>query len=375
MNPHPHGAPPAPAPPTEPIDATDIVFVTPRLVARRLGAQDLDAMVAVYGDACAMRWVGDGRALSRAECARWIEVTRENERRRGYGMLALVERRAGPASASSTAAAAVMGEVVGFCGLVHPGGQGEPEAKYALLRTHWGRGLASEALAGLVSHGTRVWRLGGIIATVAPDHRASQRVLAKAGFAPRELRHNSDGSRTQVFAWQRGEPPPHTDDRIVDHEPAHDEEVVRLWRASFEYGVRTVDTNPIEHQLAFFRRELVPHHRVRLVVRGVPGLLHGDASRSRIVAMMASTPHSVAQLYVRVGEFGRGIGTRLLALAQAESAGSLWLHAFARNIAACRFYEQHGFREVERESPGENMYRLEAIRYLWQRDSGGHGSH
>ncbi|MBL8339904.1 MAG: GNAT family N-acetyltransferase [Rubrivivax sp.] len=82
---------------------------------------------------------------------------------------------------------------------------------------------------------------------------------------------------------------------------------------------------------------------------------------------MATTPHTVAQLYVGVGEIGQGIGARLLALAKAESAGSLHLYAFARNVAACRFYERHGFREVERQSPSENMYRLQAIRYLWQR--------
>ncbi|MBL8325697.1 MAG: GNAT family N-acetyltransferase [Rubrivivax sp.] len=371
MTPEPdHSLPPLP-PPAEPIDATDIVFVTPRLVARHLGAQDLDALVAVYGDADAMRWVGDGRPLARADCARWIEVTHENYRRRGYGMFALVERltpsHAGP---SSTPAATGLGAVVGFCGLVHPGGQAQPELKYALLRPHWGRGLASEAAAGLVAHGLRVLGLTGIMATVAPEHGASQRVLAKAGLRPGELRHNDDGSRTMVFTWQRGAAPPPADERIVEREPAHDEELVHLWRASFEHGVRTVDTNPIENQLAFFRRELVPHHRVRVVLREPPaarGHLAGSAAGPCIVAVMATTPDRVAQLYVRVGDIGLGIGARLLALAKAESAGSLWLYAFARNIAARRFYERHGFREAERESPGQNMYRLEAIKYHWRR--------
>jgi RimJ/RimL family protein N-acetyltransferase len=342
------------APPAEPIDATDIVFVTPRLVGRRIDTADLDALAAVYGDAEAMRWVGGGRPLSRAECARWIEVTHENYRRRGYGMFALVERTAPPPG------------VIGFCGLVHPAGQVEPELKYALLRSHWGRGLASEAVAGLVDHGLRVLGLAGLVATVATEHRASQRVLAKAGFEPRKLRRNDQGSHTQVMAWQRRQPAAAAD-RIVEREPAHDEEIVRLWRTSFEHGVRTVDTNSLEAQLAFFRRELVPQHRVRVVLRDPPAGQAGPTTGEQIVAVMATTPHSVAQLYVRVGDIGRGLGARLLALAKAESAGSLWLYAFARNVAACRFYERHGFRVVEREPPGENMYRLEAVKYLWQR--------
>jgi hypothetical protein len=31
-------------------------------------------MHAVYGDASAMRWVGDGEPLERERCARWIDV-------------------------------------------------------------------------------------------------------------------------------------------------------------------------------------------------------------------------------------------------------------------------------------------------------------
>lgn len=360
--------------PAEPIDPADIVFVTPRLVGRYLGAHDLDALVAVYGDAEAMRWVGDGRPLTRDSCARWVEVTRENYERRGYGMFALVARKVakpalpavppragGPPFAPQLGpqVGPHLGPAIGFCGLVHPGGQVEAEVKVALLRSHWGSGLASEAVAALVAHGRGVLGLDKIIATVAPANLGSQRVLARAGFSRVELRRNDDGSATQLFEW-RPTPAParlRADERIVDFEPAHAETLLGLWRTSFEHGVRTIDTNPLENQLGFFRRELLPTHRVRVVVRG-----HGPAE---LVGFMASTPQSVAQLFVRVGNLGQGIGARLLALAKAESDGSLWLYAFARNVAACRFYRRHGFREVERERA--NMYKLEAIRFEWQR--------
>ena len=42
------------------------------------------------------------------------------------------------------------GAVVGFCGLVHPGGSRTSRVKYALLRAHWGRGLATEAVSALL---------------------------------------------------------------------------------------------------------------------------------------------------------------------------------------------------------------------------------
>lgn len=164
------------------------VFETPRLFARRLGADDVDALHAVYGDDEAMRWVGDGQALSREGCAAWVGVTQRNYATRGYGMFALLERAA-PA------------EVVGFAGLVHPGGQEAAEIKYALRRSHWGRGLASEAAAALLSHGARVHGLRRIIATVDPENLASQRVLLKAGMQLGELRRDADGALTQYFVW------------------------------------------------------------------------------------------------------------------------------------------------------------------------------
>lgn len=164
------------------------LFTTARLAVRRLAEHDLDAMHAVYGDADAMRWVGDGQPLARAQCEEWLAVTRRNYATRGYGMNAVVERGSGA--------------VVGFCGLVHPGGQAEAEIKYALLRARWGRGLASELAAALLAHGAAAHGLRRVIATVAPDNLASQRVLRKAGMQRGALRRNDDGSFTQLFDWQ-----------------------------------------------------------------------------------------------------------------------------------------------------------------------------
>lgn len=166
----------------------DLVFTTDRLAVRRWRDDDLAALMDVYGDAEAMRWVGDGQPLGREGCLQWLEVTRANYARRGYGMFA-VELRAAP------------GGVVGFCGIVHPGGQPEAEVKYAYRRAHWGRGYATEALSCLIRHGAEAHGLQAMIATAAPDNTASHRVLLKAGMQLGPLRDNDDGSRTQLFHW------------------------------------------------------------------------------------------------------------------------------------------------------------------------------
>lgn len=166
-------------------------FQTARLLVRRWRDSDLPALLAVYGDADAMRWVGDGRAITHEECVQWLGVTRRNYEKRGYGMFAIEERSA-PG-------------VVGFCGIVHPGDQPEPEIKYALRRSHWGRGLATEAVSALIAYGARTHGLAFIIATTAPDNVASHRVLLKAGMQRAELRANDDGTHTQLFHWRPGE--------------------------------------------------------------------------------------------------------------------------------------------------------------------------
>lgn len=86
-----------------------MLFETGRLVCRRWMPQDFSALYEVYSDVEAMRWVGDGQAITIAECREWFLVTERNYAKRGYGMFTFL--------AKST------GEVVGFAGLVHPDGQ------------------------------------------------------------------------------------------------------------------------------------------------------------------------------------------------------------------------------------------------------------
>ena len=120
---------------------------------------------------------------------RWVEVTENNYARRGYGMSALVLRESGA--------------VIGFCGLVHPGGQDEAEIKYALVRDHWGQGLATEAVGAMLAYGVQAFELSRVIATIYPENRASQRVLEKVGMRVSEDRSNDDGSVTRVLVWEK----------------------------------------------------------------------------------------------------------------------------------------------------------------------------
>ncbi len=163
------------------------LFRTDRLVVRHLDYPDYDDFYAVYSDPAAMRWVDDGTPIQAEDCFRWIEITHKNYAARGYGMSALVLQETG--------------DIVGFCGLVHPGGQEDVEIKYALKRSVWGQGLATEAVRGMLEYARREFGVERVIATVAPENSASTNVLAKAGMFETDRIMEEDGAETAVYTW------------------------------------------------------------------------------------------------------------------------------------------------------------------------------
>lgn len=84
-----------------------------------------------------------------------------------------------------------------------------------------------------------------------------------------------------------------------------------------------------------------------------------------VVGLLVLRDDWIDQLYVDPDLTGRGIGARLLALAKRERPHGLHLWTFVSNQAAQRFYERHGFTEVERTDGADNEERPPAIRYVW----------
>ncbi|HEV2560479.1 MAG TPA: GNAT family N-acetyltransferase [Microvirga sp.] len=105
----------------------------------------------------------------------------------------------------------------------------------------------------------------------------------------------------------------------------------------------------------FFGRHVFPACDVR--VAEVGGALAG---------FCAFRPGWLDHLYVEQSRQGRGIGAALLGEAMAANE-SLELWTFQRNERACRFYEAHGFRAVERTDGSRNEEREPDVRYAWRR--------
>ncbi len=140
---------------------------------------------------------------------------------------------------------------------------------------------------------------------------------------------------------------------LADYHTHWIDELLPMWRESFEAGVGVTDPNPLGRQRQYFLEEVVPSNVVRVALRG-----------DQLVGFVAASSESIAQLYVRVGFHRQGIGTTMLDWAKRESNGSLWLYTFDRNRGACAFYERGEFTVVERGF--EPTWQLDDVKYGWR---------
>jgi ribosomal protein S18 acetylase RimI-like enzyme len=144
--------------------------------------------------------------------------------------------------------------------------------------------------------------------------------------------------------------------RIAPFDPRDARALVVMWRGSFEHGVGVKDPHSIDDQIEFLLKKIVPSKTVEVAWEG-----------DRMVGFVAYDAESVAALYIRVDDIGRGLGSTLLARAKAASSGRLWLFAFQQNTRACAFYERQGFVAVARGF--EPSWQLADVKYAWQRDA------
>ena len=167
-----------------------IAFATERLVVRRLRPDDLDDFAALCGDPEIVRYMDDGRPLSREQTRAWIDVSLANYRERGWGCFGVTAK---PED-----------RLVGFAGFARPPERpGVVELIYAFAPDRWGRGYATEVAGATVAFGFDRCGLTRIEATVDPAHEASKRVLAKIGMAYEGRKADDDGVFVDHYAIER----------------------------------------------------------------------------------------------------------------------------------------------------------------------------
>lgn len=140
---------------------------TERLILRMFRDADLDDYAEICADPEVMRYLGEGRPLSRAEAWRQMAMIVGHWELRGYGIWAVEERESG--------------RVVGRVGFFNPEGWPGFELGWVLGREHWGRGYATEGARAALGKAFDEWGRGQIISVIQPGNRASIRVAEKLG--------------------------------------------------------------------------------------------------------------------------------------------------------------------------------------------------
>jgi len=135
-----------------------------------------------------VRFLGDGKTLSRTDAWRHIAVFLGTWQLRGYGTWAVEEK--------------VSGRFVGRVGYIHPEGWPGIELAWALSRPFWGRGLASEAARACLDHGFRSNGFDHVIHLIHPQNQRSIAVAEKLG-AKRESSIEIFGKPALIYGSRR----------------------------------------------------------------------------------------------------------------------------------------------------------------------------
>ncbi|WP_255744485.1 GNAT family N-acetyltransferase [Streptacidiphilus sp. ASG 303] len=167
-----------------------IALETSRLVLRRWREEDVAPMAAVHADPEVMRWIRDGSVRDERQTRDGIRAWESEWESQGFGLFAVEIRSTG--------------ELAGFTGLSVPHFLPEVlpavEVGWRLGRSHWGRGLATEAAAAAVRFGFEERGLERIVSIAQVGNHASERVMAKLGMRPvREAVNPTCGRRVRVF--------------------------------------------------------------------------------------------------------------------------------------------------------------------------------
>jgi RimJ/RimL family protein N-acetyltransferase len=171
------------------IEAPDLLE-TERLLLRQFLEQDVDLYARMCADPEVMRFVGEGRTLSREEVWRSVAGALGHWVLRGYGLYAVEEK--------------ATGTFIGRIGLINPEGWPGLEAGWLLGRQHWGQGYATEGARAVVRMAYEALAATHVISLIRPENLASIRIAEKLG-AIRESTIELLGGRAHIYAY--GGPP------------------------------------------------------------------------------------------------------------------------------------------------------------------------
>lgn len=137
---------------------------TGRLELRRFSPDDALGLYLLNADPEVVRYTGDA-AFANEDAARSFIESYRHYSQYGYGRWSIYLKETG--------------DYAGFCGLKYSPAQDEVDLGFRILRTHWGKGLATEAGRESLRLGFERYGLKKIVGRAMESNYASHRVLKK----------------------------------------------------------------------------------------------------------------------------------------------------------------------------------------------------
>jgi len=164
-------------------------LTTERLALRRFTAADIDWLVDLYSDADVTRYLGGVKSRTQTQTFFETRILQYYDESPGLGIWMTVDR--------------VTGERLGFHLLNHIGGESIIQVGFALAKSAWGAGFASEMATAVVRYGFVDLNLPRIAGIANLGNHASQNVLRKIGLERRGERAfaHPDYAAEGPLAW------------------------------------------------------------------------------------------------------------------------------------------------------------------------------
>jgi len=144
-----------------------VTLITERLLLRPFEEKDLDDYARICADPDVMRYIGDGKPLSRADAWRQMAFFLGHWQLRGYGLWAAEIKETGAC--------------VGRIGLHNPEGWPGLEVGWLLERACWGKELAAEGGRAALDFAFGQLKADHVVSVIQPANIRSIQVAERLG--------------------------------------------------------------------------------------------------------------------------------------------------------------------------------------------------
>jgi ribosomal-protein-alanine N-acetyltransferase len=181
---------------------TMLMIETARLTLRPFKPHDLNDLYEIRSDPDVMRYIGSGKPESIEQVRTALNKILSHWEGHGFGRWAAIDKE--------------RDKLIGWCGLSYLEDTEDVEIGYGIAKSHWGKGLTSEAAAAVIKWGFEDLGLDHIVAVAWPDNVISRRVMDRLGMKYVKMAYNyhtevvyysirreeyQASSRTKSAAW------------------------------------------------------------------------------------------------------------------------------------------------------------------------------